>query len=126
MRRKQIREALVSVIAAEYAGAVFTVPQPDLTELSECITVSFDSGEERSEGLGSETEAQLVVSFKRAHVAGQDDLDDWADEITPLITASAMPSDVHYLEQEGWAYGTDETGQFSTLDINYLIIYDHS
>lgn len=122
--RKEVREAIAEVISTVYAGKIFTSRYFDARDLTDYISVYFDSGElEHGFNGYYMTTAEVIVSVHGQQFS-DDDLDEVAEEIERAINAETVfKAGITGILLEGFAYEQDERDGAQTINLRYNVQY---
>ncbi|WP_045860310.1 hypothetical protein [Teredinibacter purpureus] len=120
--RKSVRDAIKRELERVYIGEIFTTRQPDLTDLQNAVVVSLVRGEVEDKGVDAFCTADLEIHLYSRHKS-DDELDVWASEILPAITEGNFSGILQGVFAGDWEYSSDETGQFSSLVLQFSVIY---
>lgn len=122
--RKRIRDEIKSVIESVYDGDVIAARTYEARDVSEFVSVYFESGDVEWDGLKSFTTAVIVISYFLSELLSDDELDEVADLINgALDVADIAPNLVQGFVPEGFEYLLEKESAFSGISLRYKITY---
>lgn len=121
--RKAIRDAITEVLESVLDFPVFSGRSIDGRDLTEFVNVYITDGEVFSEGLGSRTEASVLICYRTVDELTDDQLDEKSDPIAEAIESYDFGGVMQGIVPAGFEYLDERERGYDGITLRFLVIY---